>query len=434
MQNGFRIGFFVFIFVFVFLFAPQFATAGGYDTPMLYSARHIGMGGTAIGYVNDPSAIFHNPAGLARIGSISLLADFSLLLGRINGSPDVEFGEPINTESELTKATFFLLGGAFRITDWFVAGIGIYPVASAGGAYKYEKGNEEIEDETKLFFLEISPAIAFELPGRVTLGAGYRVTIVRLTRTKENLDSGDVVHDFKLKGTNFLGFRVGAQWEAIKDHFSIGVSYRHVTNTETTTDKGTALMLKGEDISTTFTLPSRLGFGARGDIVGLGIALDFEYGFNSQNTSHYLKGTQLDEDGNPRLSPDGEELKLDVKNVFNWSDNITVRVGAEYDFHLSGTKQNGYTITPRLGYIFDSKTSNSKYATAFGTPPAPSHSLTAGLGFDGGPWEVNVAYAFRFGGTTVEETDTVGCKFCGYEGNYEIRMNAIYLDLSWDFE
>src|SRR5689334_25443807 len=33
------------------LSAPRLARAGGYDTPMLYTARHMGMGGTAIGYV-----------------------------------------------------------------------------------------------------------------------------------------------------------------------------------------------------------------------------------------------------------------------------------------------------------------------------------------------------------------------------------------------
>ena len=43
------------------------AWAGGYDTPMLYSARHMGMGGTAISGVNDASALFHNPAGMARL-------------------------------------------------------------------------------------------------------------------------------------------------------------------------------------------------------------------------------------------------------------------------------------------------------------------------------------------------------------------------------
>jgi hypothetical protein len=47
----------------VIMSAPL-ARAAGYDTPILYSARHQAMGGTAIAYVDDPSATF-TTAGLA---------------------------------------------------------------------------------------------------------------------------------------------------------------------------------------------------------------------------------------------------------------------------------------------------------------------------------------------------------------------------------
>src|SRR5687767_14987519 len=108
------------------------AWAGGYDTPMLYSARHMGMGGTAIGYVEDPSALFHNPAGLAQIRGVNLLGDFSLLLGVLKGSPAAD---QRSIESETVVAPFFLVGAGIGITDWLSAGIAIYPVASAGATY-----------------------------------------------------------------------------------------------------------------------------------------------------------------------------------------------------------------------------------------------------------------------------------------------------------
>ena len=47
---------------------PAAARAGGYDTPMLYSARHMGMGGTAIGFVS----LYHlwlKAKGLANAGT-----------------------------------------------------------------------------------------------------------------------------------------------------------------------------------------------------------------------------------------------------------------------------------------------------------------------------------------------------------------------------
>ena len=111
------------------LCAATEARAGGYDTPMLYSARHMGMGGTAAGHVRDPSALFHNPAGLAHVPRVAGLVDFSLLLGKLHASPGATSR---NTDSDTTVAPFFLIGGAFRLTSWLSAGLGLYPVASSG--------------------------------------------------------------------------------------------------------------------------------------------------------------------------------------------------------------------------------------------------------------------------------------------------------------
>src|SRR5262245_63009293 len=71
----------------VTLVAPL-ARAAGYDTPILYTARHQGMGGTAIAYVDDPSATFHNPAGLAGVKGLAAIGDLSLILGKVRASPD----------------------------------------------------------------------------------------------------------------------------------------------------------------------------------------------------------------------------------------------------------------------------------------------------------------------------------------------------------
>src|SRR5262245_39701024 len=85
--------------------------AAGYDTPILYSARHQAMGGTAIGYVDDPSATFHNPAGLAGVRGLSLLGDLSLILGKVQSTPERVVP---SIESEPVLAPFFLLAAAYR--------------------------------------------------------------------------------------------------------------------------------------------------------------------------------------------------------------------------------------------------------------------------------------------------------------------------------
>ena len=47
---------------------PSVAQAGGYDTPMLYSARHMGMGGAAAQGLDAFSASEHAAAATARSG------------------------------------------------------------------------------------------------------------------------------------------------------------------------------------------------------------------------------------------------------------------------------------------------------------------------------------------------------------------------------
>ena len=414
----------------VLLALPSGAQAGGYDTPMLYSARHMGMGGTAIGFVDDPSAMFHNPAGLARIDNISLLGDFSLLVGTIQGSPLMP---DQSIDSNTTIAPFFLVGGGFRVTDWLVLGVGIYPVASAGASYEY--GNVS-EDTTKLIFIEASPGFAVNIDAaRLTLGAGYRLTYASLTRTRTFSDNPAPFFDFSMTGFNFLGFRAGAQWKAIEDHLSIGLVYRHKTVTELTNDEGfipTVFTADGSgratDIHTELTLPSRIGFGVRGDYEHFGAAVDFEYAFNSQNHRSVLGGVVPGGAGTP--------APLEAPNVFDWDDAMTLRVGLEYE-HLLGT--DGTAIRPRLGYVFDARTSTKPYPTAFGTPPAPTHVLTAGAGYDGGPWEVNVAYAYRLGSERVTAADVASgdqgpCVFCSQPGEYAIALNGFYVDFSYDIE
>jgi long-subunit fatty acid transport protein len=408
------------------------AYAGGYDTPMLYSARHMGMGGAAVGYVDDPSALFHNPAGLGHIENVSLLGDFSLLFGDITGSP----GAPDqNVTSNTTIAPFFLVGGGFRITDFLVAGIAVYPVASAGATYEYEATvggmTQQVEDTTSLVFIETSPGVAVNLDEyRLNIGVGYRITYVSLERTTLRDGNPTLALCFEdgepcsMTGLNFAGFRAGVQWEAVEDHLSVGVNYRHKTVTTVESDGARAIGIDFVAGETDFTLPSRLVFGVRGDYNNIGAAIDVEWGFNSQNVKSTLEGTVA-----PGMPP------VEADNVFDWDDALTLRVGAEYTIEVA----EGRSLKPRLGYVFDARTSNVAYPTAFGTPPGPTHVGTLGIGYDAGAYELNLAFAHRRGSASVTAADVAtmpegACAFCSQPGDYEIQLNGAYIDFSYDFE
>ncbi len=417
--------------------SPSIAHAAGYDTPILYSARHAGMGGTAVSYVRDSSALFLNPAGLGNIGTANVLADFSLVTATVEGSPadDGPFDFATSIESELITAPFFLIGGSYRITDWLVVGAGVYPVASATAEYQYDRpnlqgGQSRVTDDFRLVFLETSPAVAVNLPeswglGKINLGFSYRIIYAQLSRSVQAEGSEPDV-DAEIDGFSFDGYRLGLQWAPI-DHLSFGVHYRSKTTTDLEGDEGvvtTAVPPDGAltrlpltDISGSIVLPARLAFGARGDYAGFGLALDVEYAFQSQNE---------------KLALSAQAPPVTLNQVLEWEDAWTIRVGGEYKVELESLD-----LFPRLGYVYDGRTTNPTFVSAFGTPPTETHSITAGLGLDFGSLEFAVAYAYRFGSTSVDEDeiDPEGlCDLCSFAGDYSLTSNAFFIDVSYDFE
>ena len=91
--------------------------------------------------------------------------------------------------------------------------------------------------------------------------------------------------------------------------------------------------------------------------------------------------------------------------------------------------------------MFDGKTTNERYPSAFGTPPGPTHVITAGFGWNLGRWQVNAALARRFGSGEVTAEDVMAgagsaerpCRFCSVAGNedYKIAINGFYIDASF---
>jgi long-subunit fatty acid transport protein len=315
------------------------------------------------------------------------------------------------------------------LSDRVTVGAGVFPIASAGAEYLY--GTPTISDKTTLFFLEATPAVAFNLPAGLRLGLGYRITYAQLERFKGSAGQNPAFIDFTLRGVNFLGFRVGAQWTAAP-WLEVGAVYRHKTVTTVKNDTGVAVSQTYRDVSTTLTLPSKLGAGARVDLEPFGphVALgsDVEYGFNSQNTTAALEGTS-----------EATGARVAVPNVYEWSNSVTVRVGAELRL-LRDAEIDADRVALRAGYVFDSRVSNPEYPTAFGTPPGATQVITAGAGYNGGRWQANIAYGYRFGSGSVTQADLTApgrktCPFCSFAGNddYSISLSGIYVDASYDF-
>jgi long-chain fatty acid transport protein len=399
-------------------FVAPLVRAAGYDTPILYTARHQGMGGTAIAYVDDPSATFHNPAGLAGVNGLAAIGDLSLILGKVRASPD---DDSLGIESDPALVPFFLVGAGYRLHEWVSVGLGFFPVASGGAEYEYELASGPTIDRTRILFLELTPAVSLNvpkdaiIPGELSIGVGYRVNPLSFQRERGDPDDPQLLN-LDMSGTSFAGFRVGAQYHPIPA-LGFGVVFRNRVEIEAQADEISVFARTATDASLPFILPAKLGFGTELELTHWRFAVDVEYAFQSQNGRVDLSGTL-----------DG--MDTSVENVFEWQNGVTLRTGAEY--RIIGGK-NRYPV--RVGYAFDSKVSNEAYPTAFGTPPAPTHMFSVGGGFDPGDWQVNAAVVHRFGKTTIDASDLEDdCVFCSFEGDYAITMTGFYLDASFDLE
>lgn len=407
---------------------PSAAMAAGYDTPILYSARHMGMGGVAIGSVDDPSAIFHNPAGIAAQKAGALHLDFSPIMGSLKGSPSAESG---NIETNFSMSPAFLGAVAWRLHKYFSAGIAVYPAASSGGGYSYSTTDSKgvvttTEDSAKLVFMEAAPAIAAELIPGLRLGIAARMAQVTFQRNKTNTEKGVATpfHDLDLKGYSFTGVKIGLQYTT--GDFDIGAVYRSGSTSGVEADKATLNGIPAADATFEFILPSKAGVGVqyRG-IQNLRLGADFEYIFNSENAKTFVKGK-------PCLDGAACTMKaaeLAVPNISNWTDSMTVRVGGAYKIG---------SLEPRLGYLLDTQAANPSYPSAFGSPPAPTHTVTAGLGYEiSQDLDVSLAGAYRTGGTTVTAEDLANaketCAFCGQKGDYALNLFGAYVDVRWRF-
>jgi long-chain fatty acid transport protein len=393
------------------------ASAAGYDTPILYTARHQAMGGAAIGYVDDPSATFHNPAGLQGVDGLALLGDLSLLIGSVKGTPERTIEDE---ESNSVVAPFFLVGAGYRAHEWLTVGLGFFPVASGGAEYEYDLLGTPFVDRTQILFLEVTPAVSLNvpkdkwLPGKLAIGAGYRIDWVRFQREKGDPDDPRVLA-LDMSGASFTGFRVGVQYRPIPV-LGFGVVFRNRVDVTTKADEVSVFTQTATDAELEFILPAKLGFGVELALDRIRVATDVEYAFQSQNDRVELKGT---------LSTGPAA----VPNIFDWKNGVTARVGAEYAFGAA------IRYPVRIGYAFDSAVTNPAYPTAFGTPAAPTHSFGGGAGINPGPWQVNAAVVHRFGSASIEASELgTGCQFCSYAGDYSLTMTGIYVDASVEID
>jgi len=216
--------------------APASARAAGFAI-FEQGARGMGFAGAFTAQANDPSAIFHNAAGIA------FLSGKQLYLGATFIHPSSTFtgANPFPGSSVIEKGDVSLLvpPAAYytqRFSERVVFGVGLHTPFGLTTAWASPETytGRFISQRAELKGFSINPTVGIKLADRLAVGAGLdvRLSSVHLQRrvpainpfTQRVVDVAGV--DLRSDTDVGLGFNVGLLAK-VSDNLSAGVHYRH---------------------------------------------------------------------------------------------------------------------------------------------------------------------------------------------------------------
>lgn len=189
-----------------------------------HGARAMAMGGAFVGLVNDPAAVYYNPAGIVNLSGtrLSLGATLIVPMSTFKG-PD-----PSTTETSLEKQFFNPVNLYFtqQITDELFFGFSLNNPFGLGTKWPENWVGRYRTTETEIRTFNFSPNFAYKITDQFSIGAGFVVSYADvLIARKLQLTPPLPDADLELSGDNTsFGFRAGLFFKATEE-LSFGLSY-----------------------------------------------------------------------------------------------------------------------------------------------------------------------------------------------------------------
>lgn len=239
----------------------------------LHSSRAVGMAGAVAGFVDDASAIYFNPAGIAQGQGLEFMIGASPIIPTFKVTPQIPGGTNNNQITGVTNLIpppfmYFTYG----ISDEWTVGIGVY--SPYGLKVEWPEAwhpiGRTIITQADFKTFDISPTVAYR-KGPLRIGVG--VQIVRSTVQLQK-DIGPLGDPNTYAHANFgaatwgWGGNIGVQYEVIPKTLQLAAFYRSQVKLDFTGNAAFtnvppqyASTFVDQTVSTTLTLPNNVGFG-----------------------------------------------------------------------------------------------------------------------------------------------------------------------------
>jgi long-chain fatty acid transport protein len=414
---------------FVFVATP--AHAGGLAL-FEQGARGMGFAGAFTAQADDPSAIFHNAAGIAFLKGRQLQAGGALNRPRTTFTGADPFPGPLGAERTeglplLPPAVYY----THQFSERLVLGAGLTRPFAVRTRWENPEAfsGRFLSQRAEIDTLSLNPTAAYRAADRLAVGVGLdiRLSSIALRRRFPGLhpDSGELVDAASVRidsrRDTAVGFNVGVLARPI-ENLSLGAQYRHgvahgyqgeaefslLPTGSPALDAAVAAVIPAGTlpVRTALRFPAAITTGAAYEWGDWTFAGDVGFELWSK-----LRQIAIDFEGR-------EDLREVV--VQDYADSLQVRVGAE--------RRLGRAWAVRGGYFF----SDSPAPAASLSPllfDADRHGITLGGSWRQGPWRVDAA-----GGIVRSQPRaTGGTSRDGYDGTYETRAVTAGLSVGYVF-
>jgi len=195
----------------------------------LNSARGVAMAGSVVGFIDDASAIYYNPAGIAQGQGIDVELGITVIVPIFENT--AANGTVTNANVNLITPPFFY--ATYGITDEITVGVGVFTPYGLSLSYPDGWPGRFIVTSVSNQEFDINPTVAFHL-GPVRFAGGVQIVYatVELKNNINLLTSNPNVYTppapaSDLGASNWgFGGNAGLQVDIIEKVLEIGASYR----------------------------------------------------------------------------------------------------------------------------------------------------------------------------------------------------------------
>ena len=412
--------------------APATVQAAGFAI-FEQGARGMGFAGAYSAQTSDPSAIFHNAAGIAFLKGKHLYIGGTLIAPSSDFTGDSPY--PGAGVTETGDSGIIIPPAAdysHQVSERMVVGLGVhvpYGLRTRWQNRDTTYSGRFISKEAEVQSISINPTVAYRLADRLAVGAGLdlRFSTVSLKRNAGAVDPftfgvKDVAAvDLQGDRSTDLGFNLGILAKP-SDNLAIGLSYRHKVAADFSGTASFTLLPTGNpqlDGAVAGRLPSgdvpvstRIEFPS---IVEVGVSYDFgdwtaaaDVDFQQWSSFNRLP---LTFEGRPDLSTVVQE---------DYENSRVYRIGVE--------RRIGEKWAVRGGYYFDESPSPPQSVSPL-LPDADRHGIAVGFSYKVGSWSFDVANWYLI----FKQRSTEGVNSDSYNGTYDNRAELFAVSVGKRF-